>query len=331
MIAALLALASATPPATMPIVIGHRGASGERPEHTIASYARAIETGADYIEPDLVMTKDKVLVARHENEISETTDVASHPEFASRKVTKTIDGHAITGWFTEDFTLAELKTLYARERLADIRPGNLAWNRERIATLAEILALVKAAPRPVGLYPEIKHSSYFVRARLAMEKPLLAQLKRAGYSKATDPVFIQSFEVGNLRALHRMTRLRLVQLIEQGASPPDNAALSQAMMTTPDGLRDIATYAQAIGPQKTLVIAEGRTTDLVRDAHAAGLLVHPWTFRAENMFMDVTFQSGPDPKAHGDLRGELRTFYAAGVDGVFSDFPGEAVAARTRP
>jgi glycerophosphoryl diester phosphodiesterase len=336
MIGAILAMATALPavgpmPAATPIVIGHRGASGERPEHTIASYARAIEVGADYIEPDLVMTKDGVMVARHENEISGTTDVALHPEFAGRKTTKIIDGRAVTGWFTEDFKLAELKTLFARERLADIRPGNLAWSKERIPTLAEILALVKASKRVVGLYPEIKHSTYFAANKLAMEKPLIAALRRAGFTKPTDPVFIQSFEIGNLRALHKMTSLRLVQLIEQGAAPPDSPALTSAKMISPAGLREIATYAQAIGPQKSLVIAEGRVTDLVRDAHAAGLLVHPWTFRAENMFMDVMFQSGPDAKAQGDLKAEIRSFYAAGVDGVFSDFPGEAVAARRQP
>jgi glycerophosphoryl diester phosphodiesterase len=328
-IGAMLALAAVAAQGP-PIVIAHRGASGERPEHTIAAYQRAIDSGADFIEPDLVMTRDGILIARHENEISGTTDIASHPEFASRKATKIIDGAAVTGWFTEDFTLAELKTLYARERLPAIRPGNLAWARERIVTFAEILALVKTAKRAVGLYPEIKHSRYFAALKLPIEPVLLKALAQAGYSRATDPVFIQSFEVGNLRALHTMTKLRLVQLIEAGGHPADAPALTNAVMTSVAGLRDIARYAQAIGPQKTLVIHEGRPTDLVRNAHAAGLLVHPWTFRAENMFMDVIFQSGPDPKAAGDLIGELRAIYALGIDGIFTDTPGVAVQARAR-
>jgi len=318
MIGALIAMAAA---ATQPIVIAHRGASGERPEHTIAAYTRAIEVGADFIEPDLVMTKDGILIARHENEISGTTDIADHPEFANRKTTKTIDGQSVTGWFTEDFTLAELKTLWARERLPQLRPANLAWNRERIATLGEILALVKAAKRRVGLYPETKHPSYFASIGLPLERPLVRALARAGYTRATDPVFIQSFESGNLKTLHTITRLRLVQLIDA-----DGAA-----MVTRAGLSAIAGYAQGIGPNKALVINGTTPTALIRDAHAAGLLVHPWTFRAENMFLPPQFQRGDDPKAHGDLRGEIRAVLAAGVDGVFSDFPGEAVAARRAP
>jgi glycerophosphoryl diester phosphodiesterase len=193
-----------------PIIIAHRGASAERPEHTLAAYARAIEQGADFIEPDLVPTKDHQLVARHENEISGTTDVASRPEFAARKTTKTIDGETITGWFTEDFTLAELKTLRARERLPELRPGNTAFDgQQEIPTLAEIIALAKAESartgRTIGIYPETKHPSYFRSLGLALEPVLLAELTRAGWTTREAPVFIQSFEVDNLKALKALT------------------------------------------------------------------------------------------------------------------------------
>jgi len=320
-----------------PLVIAHRGASGERPEHTLASYERAIEQGADFIEPDLVMTKDAVLVARHENEISETTDVAAHPEFAARKTTKTIDGRSATGWFTEDFTLAELKKLRARERLPQLRPGNTAYDGQfEIPTFAEILALRKAAKRRVGVYPEIKHGTYFTSIGLNMEAPLLAALKAAGLTRATDPVFIQSFEVGNLQRLRAQTKLRLVQLVDASGSPADRPDLRYPAMVSPAGLREIARYADAIGPTKSLIVprdASGRSlppTTLIADAHAAGLKVHPWTFRAENIFLPTELRHGSAPGEHGDLTTEIKQFYALGVDGVFSDFPGIAVRARTR-
>ncbi len=324
-------------PAVHPLVIAHRGASGERPEHTLASYQRAIDVGADFIEPDLVMTKDHVLVARHENEISGTTDVADHPEFAGRKATKTIDGHRTTGWFTEDFTLAELKTLRARERLPELRPQGRAYDgRFQIPTFAEILALAATTHRRVGVYPEIKHGTYFDGLGMNMEAPLLAALKKAGYTKKTDPVFIQSFEVGNLQRLRKVTKLRLVQLIDGSGHPADRPDLSSTAMVTPAGLADIARYADAVGVTKSLVVPRdgmGRSiaaTTLVSDAHKAGLKVHVWTFRAENAFLPLELRRGSDAAAHGDLAAELKQFYALGVDGVFSDYPATAAEARLK-
>jgi glycerophosphoryl diester phosphodiesterase len=324
---ALMSLAAAT----RPIVIAHRGASGERPEHTLAAYERAIDQGADFIEPDLVATRDGVLVARHENEISETTDVAEHPEFAARRTTKTIDGRTVTGWFTEDFTLAELKRLRARERLPKLRPGNTAWRDERIPTLDELIALARA--RGVGIYPETKHPSHFRGLGLPLEPPLVAALARAGWTTRDAPVFIQSFEVDNLKALRKLTGVRLIQLVDASGGPADEAAPSYAAMLTPEGLQAIATYADGIGPAKALVIprdAGGRSlapSRLVADAHAAGLAVHPWTFRAENVFLPAELRTGAEPGTHGDLIEEMKAFIAAGVDGLFSDFPGLAVEA----
>jgi glycerophosphoryl diester phosphodiesterase len=320
-----------------PLVIGHRGASGERPEHTLASYKLAIEQGADFIEPDLVMTKDHVLIARHENEISGTTDVAAHPEFAARKATKVIDGQSTTGWFTEDFTLAELKTLRARERLPDLRPQNRKYDgKSEIPTFNEILALAATTHGRVGVYPEIKHGTYFDSLGLNMEAPLLAALRKAGYSKKTDPVFIQSFEVSNLQRLHKVTKLRLVQLIDGSGHPADRPDLPSANMVTPAGLAEVARYADAIGVTKSLIVPRdgaGRSLPpltLVADAHNAGLKVHVWTFRAENVFLPTELWVGREQEGHGDLTAELRQFYALGVDGVFSDFPGIAVAAHDK-
>jgi len=310
---------------TQPIVIGHRGASGERPEHTLASYERAIEQGADFIEPDLVMTKDHVLVARHENEISGTTDVANHPEFASRKATKTIDGQQMTGWFTEDFTLAELKTLRARERLPQLRPENTVFDGKfEVPTFEEILQLRAQHPQ-VGVYPEIKHGTYFAHIGLAMERPLLDILARRRLTKASDPVLIQSFEVGNLVWLKAHSKIRLVQLIDDKAGPADRPTSTYAAMLTPAGLAETAKRADAIGINKTLV-----SKNLVDSAHAAGLKVHAWTYRAENYFLPAADRIGTDPKAHGDLIAELRATYATGLDGVFSDFPALAVQARPK-
>lgn len=332
---ALLVLSGPAMAADRPILIAHRGASGERPEHTIAAYTRAIELGADFIEPDLVLTKDGVLVARHENEISTTTDVASHPEFASRKATKTIDGQTVTGWFTEDFTLTELRTLRAKERLPQLRAANTAFDGQfMIPTFDEIIALAKAKSketgRAIGLYPETKHPTYFASLGLPHEKPLLAALKKAGYTKTSDPVFIQSFEVGNLIALSGKTRLRLIQLVDAEGGPPDRPGETYAQMMTPGGLKEIARYAAGIGPAKDLLIARnadgslGSPTGLIAAAHAAGLKVHPWTFRAENYFLPTNLRNGTDPRTAGDLTAEIRAFIAAGVDGLFSDFSGIA-------
>jgi glycerophosphoryl diester phosphodiesterase len=325
-----------TPPApslSPPIVIAHRGASGLRPEHTLAAYELAIEQGADFIEPDLVPTKDDVLVARHENDISDTTDVADHPEFADRRSTKVIDGKKITGWFTEDFTLRELQTLRAKERVPLLRPDNTAYNgRFEVPTLAEIIALAKRESvkigRTIGIYPETKHPSYFASIGHPVEPLLIAELEQAGWNTAEAPVFIQSFEVENLKALHKITPVRLIQLIDKEAGPADGAVPSYAAMATPEGLKAVAAYAWGIGPAKALVIDGGRPTSLVADAHAAGLRVHPWTFRAENYFLPSRYRKGINPRGHGDLSGEIRDQLRAGVDGFFTDFPRIGVESR---
>lgn len=317
-----------------PIVIAHRGASGWRPEHTIASYDLAISMGADFIEPDLVLTKDNVFVARHENDITGTTDVASHPEFAARKKTKIIDGESHSGWFTEDFTLAELKTLRARERLPLIRAGNTQYDGQfQIPTLAEIITLAKTRSketgRTIGIYPETKHPSYFASIGHPMEARLVAQLKAAGWSTAAAPVFIQSFEVNNLKALHRMTGIRLIQLMDATGGPADGAQPSYAAMATPGGLEQIATYAYGIGPNKAMIQdGDALPTNLIIDAHKAGLRVHPWTFRAENMFLPPSMRVGESPAEHGQIEKEIRRFILLGVDGFFTDYPDIGVETR---
>jgi len=328
--------------AQLPIVIGHRGASGYRPEHTLASYELAIEMGADYIEPDLVSTKDHVLVARHENDITATTNVADHTEFADRRTTKVIDGIAVTGWFTEDFTLAELKTLRAKERLPDIRPANTAFDGlYQIPTFQEVIDLAKRSQ--VGIYPETKHPTYFRTIGLPLEEPLVQALRANGYRGRNAPVFIQSFEVGNLQQLNRMTNVQLVQLIDATGKPYDFVVSGDprtyADLVTPAGLAEIATYADGIGPNKNLIVprdAQNRLmapTTLVRDAHRAGLVLHPWTFRRENTFLPEDFRQGNPAspfylQATGDFPAELRLFYKLGVDGLFSDNPDAAVAVR---
>jgi glycerophosphoryl diester phosphodiesterase len=331
-----------------PIVIAHRGASGYRPEHTLESYRLAIEMGADFIEPDLVSTKDGVLVARHENEIGWTTDVSDRPEFADRRTVKAVRGVDVEGWYTEDFTLAELRTLRARERLPQLRPANMAYDgRLQVPTLDEIIQLAQtesaARGRVIGIYPETKHPGWFQSIGLGLEEPLLAALQRAGWTDRDAPVFIQSFETENLRMLRERTGVRLVQLLESSGGPRDLAlrgdARSYADLATPAGLAEIATWADAIGPHKDLVIPRGEDgrllapSPLVADAHAAGLAVHPWTFRSENSFLPADFHAG-DPAdaafaaAHGDAPGELAAFFAAGVDGVFADFPDIALEVR---
>lgn len=321
-------------PPTTPIVIAHRGASGERPEHTLAAYQLAIEQGADFIEPDLVMTRDGHLVARHENNIATTTDVSSRPEFKDRKATKTIDNAKHTGWFTEDFTLTELRTLRATERLPLLRPANRRYNGQfEIPTLREIIALAKAASvnagRPIGIYPETKHPSYFAALGLPLEGALVAELKAAGWDDADAPVFIQSFEVKNLMALKLLTPVKLIQLLDVQGGPADGAQTSYAAMTTPKGLETIAAYAAGIGPAKTMVIGnDGVVTALLADAHAAGLKVHPWTFRAENFFLPSGLRSGFNPAGHGRLEEEISRHIAAGVDGFFTDHPYHGAKAR---
>jgi glycerophosphoryl diester phosphodiesterase len=302
------------------LVIAHRGASGERPEHTIESYRLAIEEGADYIEPDLVITRDGVLIARHENEIGGTTDVAQHAEFAARRRTQIIDGETMTGWFTEDFTLAEIKTLRARERLPELRPQNLAYDGQcGIPTFDEIMQLAFEANRQrgdgrmIGVYPETKHPAHFAAIGLPLERAVLDTLRRYAYDTEGSPVFIQSFDPRNLRQLRAVTRLPLVQLLEHELGD----------------LAEIATYADAIGIAKALASAAG-----VRAAHAVNLKVHVWTFRAENEFLPDDLKIGdgtglpPAPAAHGDLEAEILRYLERGIDGFFVDFP--AVGVRVR-
>ncbi len=325
-----------------PLIIAHRGASGYLPEHTLAAYAIAVLQGADYIEPDLVMSKDGQLFARHDNELGLTTDVARHPEFAERKRKQRIDGVELDGWFSEDFTAAELKRLRAIERIPDIRPGNTRLDGQfEIPTLQEIIDLVKALQvsqgREIGLYIETKHPAHFQQLGLAMEKPLVQALARNGYRDAEAPVYIQSFEVGNLKALRQLSSLRLVQLYGKG-QPQDQVVqgnpLTYAQMATPAGLKAVAEYANGVGPDKGYVIPRqpdgslGEPTPFVTDAHAAGLKVHPYTFRAENQFLPTDLQRGSDPATRGDIEAELRAFLATGIDGLFIDQPDIAVRLR---
>jgi glycerophosphoryl diester phosphodiesterase len=305
------AASAAIPPA--PLIIAHRGASGHRPEHTLESYRLAVEIGADYIEPDLVSTRDRILIARHENEIGGTTDVAD--KYPDRRRARTVDGQSVTGWFTEDFTLAEIKTLRARERLPS---RSHAYDGQfQIATFDEVIELAQRLGTErgtrVGVYPETKHAAYFRRLGLPLEEPLVASLRRHGWNERTSPVFIQSFEAGSLQALRKATAARLIQLVN---SP---AALDA------DRLKTIAAYADGIGPEKTLIVPVhpdgtlGTPTDLIGRAHAAGLLVHVWTLRADKEFLPAGY--------HGNPEEEFEQFRQLGVDGVFTDFPD--IAART--
>jgi len=343
--AGLAGTASATGKASAsPLVIGHRGASAYRPEHTLAAYQLAIDMGADYIEPDLVSTKDRVLVARHENEIATTTDVAQHPEFASRRKTRTIDGVAVTGWFTEDFTLAELKTLRAIERLPMLRPANTAFDGlYEVPTLQEVIDLAKR--EGVGIYPETKHPTYHDSVGLSLEEPLVKILRANGLDRRDAPVFVQSFEVSNLQELDRQLKVNIVQLTGATGRPYDFTVKGDprtyADLTTPSGLRWVARYADGLGPEKGQIVprdAQNRLlapTSLVNDAHRAGLEVHPYTFRPENNFLPEDFRQGNSAspeylRTRGNQPAELKLFYKLGVDGVFADNPDTAVAVRTK-
>ncbi len=349
-----------------PMVIGHRGASGYLPEHTLASYKKAIEMGADFIEPDLVVTKDGELVARHEPNITATTDVSTRPEFANRKTTRKVDGVAETGWFVTDFTLAELRTLYAKQA-NPVR--DQSFNKQfQIPTFREILDLAKTESartgRTIGVYPETKHPTYHVEAGLPIEPRLLKMLAEYGYTSKSAPVIIQSFEVANLKELRKQTGVRLVQLIDgDGVDAKGNVTLVAPFdkpydfalrkdprnfpdLMTPAGLAEVKTYADGIGPWKPylqsaaqVMGADGKPKDLngdgkitdadrvllpptqvIKNAHAAGLFVHAFTFRNEKELLVSDYKA--DPKA------EYKHFYELGVDALFSDFPDTAVAAR---
>jgi glycerophosphoryl diester phosphodiesterase len=327
-----------------PLVIGHRGAAGYRPEHTLSSYELAARMGADFMEPDLVVTSDGVLICRHEPAIGGTTDVAQHPEFASRRTTKVLDGVPVNDWFTEDFTLAELKTLRAVERLPDVRQHNRLYDRRyEIPTFQEILdlrvRLSRELDREIGVYPETKHPTFFQAAGLALEPRLLAQLRRNGLNSAAAPVFVQSFEVTNLKQLRQLgLRTAAVQLLSASGSPFDTVAAGHgptyADLSTPAGLRGIARYAQGIGPDKLQVIPLkadgmlGTPTALVTDAHRAGLVVHPYTFRAENTFLPVNLRTDTVPTDYGMAIDEQVTYLRAGLDGLFTDQADIGVVAR---
>jgi len=349
-----------------PLVVAHRGASGYMPEHTLEGYKLAIEQGADFIEPDLVSTKDGVLVVRHEPMLSGTTDVSARPEFASRKTTRKVDGIDTTDWFANDFTLAEIKTLRAKQAFADRDQSHNG--KYAIPTFQEVIDLAKAESartgRTIGIYPETKHPTYHAALGLAFEDKLLDMLKAAGWTEKTSPVFIQSFETGNLKYLRKKTQLRLVQLVDGDDvdkdgkvslaapfdRPYDFAVLGDKRtfpdMLTPEGLKEIATYADGVGPWKPYLIgakqtigADGKPQDLngdgaiderdrtviapsnvVKDAHAAGLIVHAWTFRSEPKRLASDYK--------GNAAAEYKAYLALGIDGLFSDFPDQAVKAR---
>lgn len=330
-----------------PLVIAHRGASGYLPEHTLAAYAVAILQGADFIEPDLVATRDGHLIARHDNRLDPTTDVAARPEYGARRTRKQVDGSETEGWFSEDFTLAEVRQLRATERVPALRPGNARFDGQfGIPTFAEVLALARAFERvlgrPVGVYPEIKHPTYFAACGLPLEAPLLAALGEHGYEAQPERVYVQSFEIASLERLRAVTRLPLMQLLLPEGQPYDAAAgggtLTYQAMASPEGLAGIARYAQAVGPDKNQILPPdeagrlmpGRATDFVAHAHACGLEVHAYTFRAETRFLPLNFRSSDVPHETGDLAAELACFLALGVDGFFVDQPDVGVRLRER-
>lgn len=354
-----------------PLVIGHRGASGYRPEHTLEAYALAIAQGANYIEPDLVMTKDGELLARHEpmlarvnldaagnivygangqpvlNRTDTSTNVWELPQYASRLTVKTLDGVKVGGWFAEDFTAAEIRTdIRAQERLRDLRTANNAFNNQFvIPTLQEVIDLAKtqsaALGRPIGIYPETKHPTYFADFARAnnlqrMEDRLVQTLHAAYGNSANAPVFIQSFEVGNLQYMRGRTDIRIVQLLSSGGRPYDftlsGDPRTYADLARPEGLDFINDYAAGVGANTNLMIALvggslGGATTLVDDAHAKGLVVHGWTFRAENVFLPNEFDIGTDPAGIGNMGGQVQAFLALGMDGFFTDHPDLGVAA----
>ncbi|MFE2675220.1 glycerophosphodiester phosphodiesterase [Streptomyces hygroscopicus] len=327
----------------VPTVIGHRGASGYRPEHTLGSYQLALDMGADIIEQDLVPTKDGHLVCRHENDITATTDVASHPEFADRKTTKTVDGTKLTGWFTEDFTLAELKTLRAKERIPGTRQHNTLYDgRWEVPTFEEVLQWAdregRRRGRRVWLYVETKHPTYFRKLGLGLEEPLAKLLRRYGRHRKDAALFLQSFEPGSIQRLRRLVGTPAVVLLSTLDSRPWDFVEAGDPRTvrdlvTPEGLRWIASYAEGIGPDLSVIIPRtsdgklGTPTGVVKDAHAAGLVLHPYTVRNENSFLPADYRRGTDPNAYGDAFGVFKAYFATGIDGIFSDNPDTALLA----
>ncbi|MDP3411169.1 glycerophosphodiester phosphodiesterase [Bosea sp. (in: a-proteobacteria)] len=362
-------LAQTAAPAVAPqtlLIVGHRGASGYRPEHTLEAYKLAIEQGADFIEPDLVATKDGVLIARHEPMMSGTTDVATRPEFASRKTTRKVDGVDTTDWFAGDFTLAEIKTLRAKQAFADRDQSHNG--RYQIPTFQEVIELAKSESarlgRTIGVYPETKHPIFHAAIGLALEDRLLDTLKAAGWTEKSSPVIIQSFETANLKYLRGKTQVRLFQLVDADDVDKDGGIVLAAPFDKPydfvvtgdkrtfkdlvsaEGLKEIATYADGVAPWKPYLMAgkqvvgqDGKPqdlnkdgviderdrvllppTDVVRNARAAGLQIHSWTFRSEPKRLASDFK--------GDPVAEYKAFMALGIDGLFTDFPDVAVKAR---
>ena len=326
---------AATSPAEQ-LVVAHRGASGYLPEHTLAAYELAVAQGADVVEPDLVVTADGHLVVRHENEIGETTDVAARPRFADRRTTKVVDGEARTGWFVEDFTLAELRTLRAVERLPHLRPGSRAFDGAfGLLTFADVLDLAvrsrTADGRGLGVLAEIKHATYLTGLGLDPVPRVLAALEEAGLDGAESPVMVQSFETTCLRRLADASPVRIGQLVEAGPGPYDLVAAGDhrtaADLVGTAGLAEISRYADAVGLEKGLIIPRrpdgrlGEASAVAARAHDVGLDVFGWTFRRENRFLPLEFRRGADPAAPGDLAGEIAVHLAAGMDSVITDHP----------
>ena len=324
------------------LIVGHRGASALRPEHTLEAYQKAIDDGADFIEPDLVPTKDGYLVARHENEIGGTSNVSTLPQFSDRETTKSIDGASIKGWFTEDFTLTELNTIKARERIPKIRPNNTQYNDlYQIPTLEQIIELAdahyKKTGKIVGLYIETKHPSYFSQPsiNLAMEEKLLSTLSKYTYTRDIAPVYLQSFEVNNLKYLRQQLDLhksikhaKIIQLFDSKNNfPADGSAQTYGQMATAEGLKNVAVYADGVGPSKTYIAPNSQPatpTSFVKDAHAVGLKVHPYTLRPENDFLPnyLDCHAQVEQRCESGALQEYEIFFKAGVDGIFTDDPG---------
>ena len=338
----LLPAAMAADTRAKPLVFAHRGASALRPEHTLAAYAKAIADGADYVEPDLVCTKDGILVARHEADLTETTDVAKRSEFASRRASRQLDGETHTGWFVDDFTLAELKTLRAVERIPQSRPGSAQYDGMfQLLTFEEVIDFVAAQSattgRLIGLVPELKSSTYFAAHKLALEDRFIATLAAHEYTRRA-PIEIQSFEVANLRYLRdklgRRANLRLMQLVGVGAMQPSDVVaaggrLTYGAMATPQGLRDVAAYADTFAPPTRALIplakdgSLGAPTAIASDVRAAGLRLETWTFRPENRFLAADFRSGAGEHARNEAGSvaEIRRYLQLGLDGFFTDDP----------